>query len=130
MKLLIVDTDRDLAKMLSSWLRTLGYEVHCAHTGERAKIDWEKHQPNLVILDTALKDVDGLAMCREMQNKYDALVLVIASRKNVEDEICCLESGADDYILKPFYPAQLLSFPTRLHRRLRTKRLQHAHTVL
>ena len=74
MKLLIVDNDRDLAKMLSSWLRTLGYEVHCAYTGERAKIDWEKYQPNLVILDTTLKDVDGLAMCREMQNKYDALV--------------------------------------------------------
>ncbi len=50
MKLLIVDNDRDLAKMLTSWLRTLGYEVqHCAHTGERAKIDWEKYQPNLVI---------------------------------------------------------------------------------
>jgi DNA-binding response OmpR family regulator len=130
MKLLIVDTDRDLAKMLSSWLRTLGYEVHCAYTGERAKIDWEKYQPNLVILDTALKDVDGLAMCREMQDKYDALVLVIASTKNVQDEICCLESGADDYLLKPFYPAQLLARIHALNRRVRPTLIQHPHSII
>ena len=130
MKLLIVDTDRDLAKMLSSWLRTLGYEVHCAYTGERAKIDWEKYQPNLVILDTTLKDVDGLAMCREMQNKYDALVLVIASTKNVQDEICCLESGADDYLLKPFFPGQLLARIHALNRRVRPTLIQQPHSII
>ena len=130
MKLLIVDNDHDLAKMLSSWLRTLGYEVHCAHTGERAKIEWEKYQPNLVILDTTLKDVDGLAMCREMQNKYDALVLVIASSKNVQDEICCLESVADDYLLKPFYPGQLLARIHALNRRVRPTLIQQPDSII
>src|SRR5439155_6413455 len=98
--------------------------------GERAKIDWEKYQPNLVILDTTLKDVDGLAMCREMQNKYDALVLVIASTKNVQDEICCLEAGADDYLLKPFFPAQLLARIHAVSRRVRSVLLQKPAGVL
>jgi DNA-binding response OmpR family regulator len=68
MKVLIVDPDRDLIEMLKSWLKTLGYEVHRAYTGEVAKIKWEEHEPDLILLDTNLKDVDALAMCREMRH--------------------------------------------------------------
>ena len=60
MKLLLVDNDHDMVEMLAGWLKTLGYDVFHAYTGERAKIEWAKHQPDLVILDTALKDVDGI----------------------------------------------------------------------
>src|SRR5579864_5614415 len=77
MKLLIVDTDRDLVEMLTSWLKTLGYEVYRAYTGERAKTEWEEQEPDLVLLDTALQDTDALTMCRDLRNKHDALVLVI-----------------------------------------------------
>jgi len=66
MKLLVVDSDRDLIEMLSSWLKTLGYEVYRAYTGEQAKAQWLEHQPDLVILESALEDVDALALCREM----------------------------------------------------------------
>src|SRR5256885_7740145 len=104
MKLLIVDNDRYQVEMLTSWLKTLGYDVHRAYTGERAKIEWEEKQPDLVILDPALKDVDAMAMCSDMQKKHDALVLVTTDGKDVDDEIHCLESGADDYLRKPFFP--------------------------
>lgn len=116
MKLLLVDNDHDLVEMLAGWLKTLGYEVSHAYTGERAKIEWAKHQPDLVILDTALKDVDALAMCREMRSRYDALLLVIADG-NVQDEIHALESGADDYLRKPFSPAQFLAHVHAVSRR-------------
>ena len=118
MKLLIVDTDRDLVEMLTSWLKTLGYEVYRAYTGERAKLEWEEQQPDLVLLDTALRDVDALAMCRDMRHKHDALVLVITDGKDVQDEVRCLESGADDYLHKPFFPSQLLARPALSGRRL------------
>src|SRR5712691_2098773 len=109
MKLLIVDNDRDLVEMLTGWLKTLGYEVHRAYSGERAKVEWGEHKPDLVILDTTLKDVDALQMCRDMRHIHDALVLVITDGKDVHDEVRCLESGADDYLRKPFFPQQLLA---------------------
>ena len=112
MKLLIVDPDRDLVEMLKNWLKTLGYEVYRAYTGERAKIEWEEQEPDLVLLDPATKDIDTLSMCRDMRHKHDALVLVMTDGKDVQDEVRCLESGADDYLRKPFFPTQLLA---RIH---------------
>jgi len=111
-KLLVVDTDRNLVEMLTGWLKTLGYEVHRAYTGKQAMREWGEHQPDLIILDPLLNDVDALAMCREMRSEHDALVIVVTDGKDVHDEIRCLESGADDYLRKPFFPAQLLA---RIH---------------
>src|SRR5438094_9867341 len=85
MKLLVVDSDRDLVEMLTSWLKTLGYEVHRAYTVEHAKTVWVEQEPDLVILDSALKDADALKMCREMRSKHDALVLVVTEGKEVHD---------------------------------------------
>jgi DNA-binding response OmpR family regulator len=130
MKLLIVDTDRDLVEMLTGWLKTLGYEVYRAYTGERAKIEWEEQQPDLVLLDTALKDVDALAMCRDMRNKHDALVFVITDGKEVQDEVRCLESGADDYLRKPFFPTQLLARIHALSRRGRSTLAQRPSSII
>jgi len=130
MKLLIVDNDRDLVEMLTSWLKTLGYEVYRAYTGERAKIEWEEHQPDLVILDTVLKDMDGLEMCHDMRAKHDALVLVVTEGKDVHDEVHCLESGADDYLRKPFFPSQLLARIHALTRRGRATLSQRPSSII
>ena len=130
MKLLIVDVDRDLVEMLTSWLKTLGYEVCRAYTGERAKIEWEEQQPDLVLIDTALRDVDALAMCRDMRHKHDALVLVITDGKDVQDEVRCLESGADDYLHKPFFPSQLLARIHALSRRGRSTLAQRPSSIV
>jgi DNA-binding response OmpR family regulator len=130
MKLLVVDTDRDLVEMLMGWLKTLGYEVYRAYNGERAKIEWVEKQPDLVILDTALKDVDALAMCREMQSKHDALVLVVTEGKDVQDEVRCLEAGADDYLRKPFFPSQLLARIHAVSRRGRSTLVQKPSSII
>ena len=120
MKLLVVDSDRDLVVMLTSWLKTLGHEVLRAYTGERAKTLWLEQQPELVILDTALEDVDPLAMCREMQSRRDALLLITTDERDVRNEVRYLECGADDYMHKPFFPAQLLAHIHAISRRSRT----------
>lgn len=130
MKLLIIDNDRDLVEMLNSWLKTLGYEVYRAYNGERAKLEWEEQKPDLVILDTALKDVDALDMCRDMRIKHDALVLVVTDGKDVQDEVRCLESGADDYLRKPFFPSQLLARIRAVSRRGRSTLAQRPSSII
>lgn len=130
MKLLIIDNDRDLVEMLTAWLKTLGYEVYRAYTGERAMMVWEEQQPDLVIVDTTLKDIDALAMCREMRYRHDALVLVLTDGKDVQDEVRCLESGADDYLRKPFFPSQLLARMHAVSRRGRSTLSQRPASII
>ncbi len=130
MKLLIVDHDRYLVEMLTSWLKTLGFDVYRAYTGERARSEWEEGQPDMVILDTQLKDVDALAMCRQMQQQHDTLVLVMTDGKEVQHEIECLEAGADDYLRKPFFPSQLLARIRALSRRGRSTLKQRPFSTI
>ncbi len=130
MKILIVDHDRDLVEMLSGWLKTLGYAVHRAYSGERAQREWEEHQPDLIILDTALKDTDALELCRDMRTKHDALVLVITDGKDVQHEVHCLESCADDYLRKPFFPRQLLARIRAVSRRGRSTLSQRPSAII
>jgi len=130
MKLLIVDHDRYLVEMLTSWLKTLGFDVYRAFTADRARSEWEEVQPDMVLLDTQLKDIDALHMCHEMQQRHDALVLVMTDGKDVQDEIECLESGADDYIRKPFFPSQLLARIRALSRRGRSTLQQRPSSII
>jgi len=130
LKLLVVDEDRDLVEMLTSWLRTLGYEVHRAYTVAHAESQWVEQRPDLVILDSAFKDADALAMCRTMRMKHDALVLVITEGKSVHDEVRCLESGADDYMRKPFFPSQLLARIRAVSRRARATLEQRPSSII
>lgn len=120
MKLLVIDSDRHLVEMLTYWLKTQGYEVLRAYTADRAKQAWEEQHPDLVILDPMLKDGDALAMCHDLQSKHDALLIVITAAKEVQDEIRCLEMGADDYLRKPFSHAQLLARIHAVSRRTRS----------
>src|SRR5437016_5453265 len=108
MKLLIIDSDRNLVEMLAGWLKTLGYQVDWAYTAEQARAIWREQQPDFVIVESALQGVDALAVCRELQSIHDALVLVVTEGKDIADEVRCLEAGADDYLRKPFLPDQLL----------------------
>lgn len=120
MKLLVVDTDRDLVEMLTSWLKTVGFEVYRAYTVDRAKTLWLEQLPDVVIIDTAMRDTDALAMCRDVRAKHDALILVLTEGKDIQDEVRCLESGVDDYLRKPFSPSQLLARIRALSRRSRS----------
>lgn len=130
MKLLIVDADRHQVEMLASWLKTQGYEVYRSYTGEHARQEWRQRQPDLVVIDPVLSDMDGLALCREMRARHDALVMVMMDGKDVHDEIRCLESGADDYLSKPFFPAQFLAHLRSLSRRGRSALIQQPSVVV
>jgi DNA-binding response OmpR family regulator len=130
MKLLIADSDCDQVEMLTNWLKTLGYEVYHAYTGKHAAHEWTLQRPDLVIIDPILKDMDGLALCQEMRSKYGTLILATMCSTVVQDEIRCLEAGADDYLCKPFFPAQFLARIRALSRRGRSNHLQQSSQVI
>ncbi len=130
MKLLVIDSDRDMVEMLTNWLRAYGYEVHRAYTGDQARTKWLEQQPDIVILDVALKDEDALEMCRDLRTKHDALVLVVTDGKDVHDEVRCLESGMDDYLRKPFFPNQLLARIHAVSRRARSSISQRPSSII
>jgi DNA-binding response OmpR family regulator len=130
MKLLLVDSDRHLIEMLMGWLKSLGYDMRRAFTAEQMKQEWLEQKPDLVILDTVLKDGNLLALCRELRTVHDALVLVITDSKDMHDEVRALESGADDYVHKPFFPEQLLAHIHAIGRRARSTLEQRPSTIL
>jgi DNA-binding response OmpR family regulator len=129
MKLLVVDTDRHMVEMLGSWLKSLGHDVYCAFTSEQAEIKWIEYQPDLVILDNSLGDIDALALCRDLQSKHDALILIMAEGKDTRDEVRCLESVADDYLHKPFAPSQLLARIHAVSRRARSSVMKQSSLI-
>ena len=130
MKILVVDSDHDLVEMLTSWLKTLGYEIYRANTIEQARCTWLEQKPDLVLLDTSLNDVDTLPLCREMRLSHDALVIVVTEERNVHEEIRCLDAGADDYLHKPFLPSQLLAHIRAISRRVRATLIQRPSSIL
>jgi len=129
MKLLLVDDDHHMVEMLAGWLKSLGYEVYCTFTGEQARIKWMEHQPDLVIMNSVLENTDVLTLCRDLQSKYDALVLVVSEERDFHDEVRCLESGADDYLRKPFFPTQLLARIHALSRRAQSAVAKHSSLI-
>jgi DNA-binding response OmpR family regulator len=120
LNILVVDSDRDMVEMLTGWLRTRGYTVHFSFTADRIRSSWEDHEPDLVILDVAMAGVDTLAICRELRSQRDALILAVATERDTQMEVHCLESGADAFLPKPFMPKQLLAHIHALGRRVRS----------
>src|SRR5260370_34871066 len=80
MKMLGAGRGVDMVEMLTSWLRTRGYEVKYALSAERIRFTWIEQQPDLVIVDMGVSCLDALGLCRELRGAHDALVLAVASR--------------------------------------------------
>lgn len=108
-KILLVDDDKDLLEMLRSIFQRAGY-VHLltASTGPDALACWREAQPALIVLDVMLPGMDGLAVLREIRRNSTVPVLLLTARGEAEDRIAGLETGADDYLPKPFLPRELL----------------------
>jgi DNA-binding response OmpR family regulator len=130
LKLLVADGDADLVEMLTSWLRTRGYQVKYALSAERIRFEWIEQEPDLVIVNTTIKGVDALGLCRELRSTHDALVLALGSTSDIGMQIRCLEAGADAYLVKPFLPAQLMAHIHALSRRVRGTLLRHPSSIL
>lgn len=109
MKALVVDDDRVLADLVAFSLRREGFEVIQAHEGEMALRRWAEEQPDLIILDLNMPKLDGFAVCRRIREESDIPIILLTVRGEEDDVVRGLGTGADDYIVKPFSPRQLVA---------------------
>lgn len=116
-KILIIEDEVELVKVLRSYLEQSGYQVMDAQRGDRGLALWEQHQPDLVILDLNLPGMDGLDVARRIRQKADTPILMLTARVEEIDQIVGLEVGADDYVTKPFSPKVVVARVRALLRR-------------
>jgi two-component system, OmpR family, alkaline phosphatase synthesis response regulator PhoP len=128
---LVVDDDPKILELVRVYLQRAGYVVWTAADGEDALRKIEAHRPSLMVLDVMLPNVDGLVLARHLRDERDNLpILMMSALGTVSDRITGLVQGADDYLAKPFSPAELVARVNALMRRsspgaLPTETLHH-----
>ncbi|GAB4541930.1 MAG: response regulator transcription factor [Anaerolineae bacterium] len=109
MKALIVDDDLALADVVSFTMRRAGFETIVAHDGQAALERWQAESPDIIILDLNLPKLDGLNVCRRIRAQDDTPIIILSVRGEDDDIVAGLKLGADDYVVKPFSPRQIVA---------------------
>src|SRR6201746_2904161 len=115
-KVLVVDDDAALAEMLGIVLRREGFEPVFVASGDRALEVFHRTRPDVVLLDLMLPGRNGLDVCRDIRAESGVPIVMLTARTDTVDVVRGLEAGADDYVVKPFKPLELLA---RIRARLR-----------
>jgi two-component system, OmpR family, response regulator MprA len=116
-RVLVVEDDNEIAQVLQRSLRLEGYEVRIAPDGEQALAAHAEYVPDVVILDLGLPKLDGIEVARRVRGADDVPILMLTARDAVEARVEGLDSGADDYLVKPFERQELLARLRALLRR-------------
>ena len=116
-RILVVDDDASLAEMLTIVLRNEGFEPLTCGSGEQALSMFRDFRPDIVLLDLMLPGKDGIDVCREIRAEAGVPIVMLTAKNDTIDVVVGLESGADDYVIKPFKPKELIA---RIRARLRT----------
>lgn len=116
--IMVVDDDQDLAEMLGIVLNGVGMEVDLVSRGDEAVEVFKNSQPDLVLLDIMLPGTDGIEVCREIRKQSTRVpIVMLTAKSDTHDIVKGLEAGADDYMVKPFKPSELVArIRTRLRR--------------
>lgn len=125
-KVLVVDDEASIRRILDTRLSMIGYIVITACDGEEALSLFKKEDPNLVILDVMMPKLDGYGVCQEIRKNSDVPIIMLTALGDVADRITGLELGADDYVIKPFSPKELEARIRSVLRR--TEKLQLSST--
>ncbi|HEX7594664.1 MAG TPA: response regulator transcription factor [Anaerolineae bacterium] len=108
-KILVVDDERKLVTILKGYLEQAGYAVVTAYDGQQALTVFRHESPALVLLDLNLPQIDGLDVCRALRKESNVPVIMLTARVEETDRLIGLELGADDYIVKPFSPREVVA---------------------
>jgi two-component system, OmpR family, alkaline phosphatase synthesis response regulator PhoP len=108
-KILAVDDEQNILELIKLYLTREGYQVDTVSRGNEALPKLIQFNPDLVILDLMLPDIDGFEICRQIRSKSKVPILMLTARKEDVDKIVGLEMGADDYLTKPFNPRELIA---------------------
>jgi len=117
--ILVVDDEPSISEVVTIYLQRAGYRVSVACDGQAALDTIERQPPDLVVLDLMLPKVDGLDIARRVRAQGDTPIIMLTARREEADRITGLETGADDYVAKPFSPQELVSRVKAVLRRAR-----------
>jgi two-component system response regulator MtrA len=115
-RVLVVDDDPALAEMLSIVLRGDGFDTAVVRDGARAVEAFRESHPDLILLDLMLPGMSGLEVCKEIRQESGVPIIMLTAKTDTVDVVLGLEAGADDYVVKPFKPKELIA---RIRARLR-----------
>jgi len=108
-KIMIVDDDTNISRLISLYLERECFETRCAETGEDALKLFEAFRPDLILLDLMLPGIDGYQVCREIRKTSRTPIIMLSAKGEVFDKVLGLELGADDYVIKPFDSKELVA---------------------
>ena len=120
-KILVVDDDSNIAELICLYLVKEGFETEKANNGKEALRQMQRFDPNLVILDVMMPEMDGYETCREIRKQGNTPVIFLTAKGETFDKVLGLELGADDYIVKPFDNKELVARVKAVLRRTETK---------
>ena len=128
-RVVIIEDERDVSRLLEFNLRSAGFEVHSAETGALGVALIHQHHPDVVVLDLMLPDTSGYDVCKQLRadaKSAEVGVLMLTAKGEAEDRILGLEVGADDYVVKPFVVREVVLRVTALANRLAERRARPA----
>lgn len=125
-RVLVVDDEVPLARIVGSYLEREGFEVTVAHDGTSALDLARSERPILIVLDIMLPGMDGITVCERLREFTDAYILMLTARDAATDKVRALSTGADDYLVKPFSSQELVARSHAMLRRPRGPRGTHA----
>ncbi|MBP3324185.1 MAG: response regulator transcription factor [Clostridia bacterium] len=108
-KILIVDDDKNICELLRLYIEKEGFTSSLAHDGRQALNLFNTFEPDLVLLDIMLPELDGWQVCREIRKKSDCPIIMLTAKGEVFDKVLGLELGADDYVVKPFESKEVVA---------------------
>ena len=108
-RIMVVDDDSNICELLRLYLEKEGYEAIIAENGARALALFEKEQPDLILLDVMMPELDGWQVCRELRKQSEVPIIMLTAKGEVFDKVLGLELGADDYVVKPFETKEVMA---------------------
>ncbi len=127
-KILVVDDEPQILKVVKAYLEKAGFSVVTADNGTRALAAFEKEKPDFLILDLNMPEIDGLEVCRKIRAKSNVPIMMLTARVEEMDRLIGLEIGADDYVVKPFSPREVVARVRTILRR--STSVPEASTIL
>lgn len=126
-KILIVDDDPNICEVVKLYLNKEGYNTITVHDGNSGIQAFKEHKPALLVLDLMLPEISGLDVCREIRKLSDLPIIMLTAKDDLVDKIVGFELGADDYVVKPFEPKELV---VRVKAALRRSKLNDPDTEI
>lgn len=120
-KVLVVDDDLNIVKLIKLYLEKEDYTVCTAHDGEEALKVFKDENPDIIILDIMMPKLDGNSVCREIRKTSEVPIIMLTAKGETFDKVLSLELGADDYLVKPFEPKELVARIKAILRRSEAK---------